>query len=264
MGKELSPTELQAQRQARLDRLHQTTSDLKKKFFASYDQHIEAINEHFISSDRLQLAEQIITADQMETLVTWMDHNAYVGGATVYLMELLADQDKPHPIQNDYRVFIALGVFDRKVNPTLPYWCHVRNHYPVNLGVDLIVTDMQGNPITHAILTAFKSFDRARTYSRDVSSSRDHQPHHEIHTGVIDQKGRVIFEEYKFINQAARYAIHRLAQRQIVQKDTEVAAVWLLAGLVTGRNWRVEDYVDIMMAIENYDPKGASHVGSRV
>lgn len=228
---------------------------LKEKFFANYDGYLEAINQHFKPDLRLQLAEQIIPAGQMDKLVTWMDHNAHVKGATVYLMELLPDTSKPHPAQAEMRVFIALGVFNREVDPAMPYWCHVRNHYPVNLGVDLIVTDPQGNPVAHAILTAFESFDRGRTYSRDSGAKFEHHPHHEIHTGVIDQSGKVIYEVYGNINWYTKNAIRLLAERQILQEDTELAAVWLLAGLKAGVNWKIEDHVDIMKAIEAFRPR---------
>lgn len=255
MTKELSPTELQEARQARLDWVKANTHPLQEKIFASYNAHMEMIDQHFKPSHRLQLAEQIIPQDKMDRLVSWMDHNAHVKGAAVYLMELLPDDDKPHPAHAEMRVFIALGVFNREVDPALPYWCHVRNHYPVNLGVDLIITDMQGDPVTHAILTAFQSFDRNRTYSRNSGAKYEHSNHHSIHTGIVDQSGRVIYDAYANIKSYTDGAIRLLAERQILQEDTELAAVWLLAGLKAGVNWKVEDHVDIMKAIETFRPE---------
>ncbi|QBP07174.1 hypothetical protein REBECCA_66 [Erwinia phage Rebecca] len=229
--------------------------NLNDRIFANYNGYIEAIDAHFKPTYQLQLAEQVIPAEQMDKLVTWMDHNAHVKGATVYLMELVPDLDKPHPAQSEMRVFIALGMFNREVNPDLPYWCHVHRHYPVNLAVDLIVTDLQGVPVTHAVLTAFKSFDRARTYRDNLGGKGGHQPHHEIHTGIIDQSGKVIFEAYGNINWHTKNAIRLLAERQILQEDTELSAVWLLAGLKAGVNWKVEDHVDIMKAIDTFRPR---------
>lgn len=230
---------------------------LNEKFFASYDQHLEAVDAHYASSNHLQLADQIIPNGQMQKLVTWMDHNAHVEGSTVYLMEVSPLLDKPHPVQQDFRVFIALGAFDRKVDPKLPYWCHVRNHYPVNLEVDLLITDTVGVPITHACLTAFKSFDRSRTYDQSISRSNNHRNHHGIHTGIIDQSGKVIFENYTNIRQWAMAGIRLLAERQIMQEDTELSAVWLLAGLKADVTWEVENHVDIMKAIEVFRPRSS-------
>lgn len=244
------------ERQARLDWVTANTHPLQEKIFANYNVCMETIDHHFKPSHRLQLAEQIVPHDKMDRLVNWMDHNAHVKGATVYLMELLPDTDKPHPAHAEMRVFIALGVFNREVDPAMPYWCHVRNHYPVSLGVDLIITDMQGDSVTHAILTAFNAFDRNRTYSRDSGAKYEHANHHSIHTGVVDQSGEVIFEAYKNINLYTKDAIRLLAERQIMQEDTELAAVWLLAGLKAGVVWKIEDHVDIMKAIDTFHPRG--------
>ncbi|QZA70848.1 hypothetical protein AH06_68 [Erwinia phage AH06] len=250
--------------QARLDWVTTNTQPLSEKIFANLDACLETIDHHFKPDHRLQLAEQIIPAEQMGKLVTWMDHNAHVEGSSVYLMELIPDVDKPHPAQAEMRVFIALGVFDRVVDPKMPYWCHVRNHYPVSLGVDLIITDMQCDPVTHAVLTTFNAFDRNRTYSRDSGVKREHDNHHSIRTGVVDHSGNVIFEAYGNINLHTKNAIRLLAERQIMQGDTEVSAVWLLAGLKAGVNWKVEDHVDIMKAIDTFRPRSSNGYHSDV
>lgn len=231
---------------------------LSAKFFANYDNYMEVISTQYSPSYRLQLAEQIIPAGEMKKLVTWMDHNAHVAGSTVYFMELNPIEGKPHPANKEMRVFIALGVFDRKVDPALPYWCHIRNHFPVSLGVDLIITDLQGNPVTHAVMTAFQAFDRQRTYEISNGYRNNGPNHHSIHTGIIDRSSKVIFEAYPGINHATKVGIRLLAERQILQKDTELAAVWLLAGLKAGVCWKVEDHVDIVKAVDTLHPRNST------
>lgn len=253
MGKELSPEDLKAQRQARLAYVDNSRSELRKKIFdnGQYDNYLEAANAHFKSTNRLIMAEQVFSEDNLAHLYSRLDHHAVPGNGAVYLVELEADPSNYHPAQDEMRVYIALGVFDRTFTPDTPWEMRVQNrYYPDNVSVSLIMTDFDGRIASDAILTGFRSFDRGAIYDRYDGKPREHNHHHSIMTGIVNYNRQVIFNVYNKIREYGEAAILLLAKRQIAQQDPELGAVWLLAGLRMGVNWKLENHIVLKEAMD--------------